>query len=88
MSGSKKAALESDLTILKKQNEELKAKSALLKESELDTQFESVFSDLLTNELLQMDLSRNIQKLAKPHATEDIVNEIIKLIKNPETQAH
>jgi UDP-N-acetylglucosamine--N-acetylmuramyl-(pentapeptide) pyrophosphoryl-undecaprenol N-acetylglucosamine transferase len=59
----------------------------LLKESELDAQFESVFTDLLTNETLQTDLSRNIQKLAKPHATEDIVNEIIKLIKNPETQA-
>lgn len=35
LSGEKKSLLEGDLTILKKQNEELKAKAALLKESEL-----------------------------------------------------
>jgi len=53
----------------------------LLKESELDEQFKSTFSDLISNENLQNVLSHNIKKLAKPNATKDIVEEIIKLIK-------
>ena len=53
----------------------------LLKESELDEKFETVFSDLISNEDLQLTLSQNIKKLAKPNATKDIVEEIIKLIK-------
>ena len=53
----------------------------LIKESELDAQFETVFSDLISNESKQAELSQNIKKLAKPNATKDIVEEIIKLIK-------
>lgn len=53
----------------------------LIKESELDVQFETVFSDLISNESKQAELSQNIKKLAKPNATKDIVEEIIKLIK-------
>ncbi len=53
----------------------------LLKESDLDTTFETTFSDLISNDNLQNELSRNIKKLAKPNATKDIVEEIIKLIK-------
>ena len=53
----------------------------LIKESELDAQFEKVFSDLISNESKQAELSQNIKKLAKPNATKDIVEEIIKLIK-------
>jgi UDP-N-acetylglucosamine--N-acetylmuramyl-(pentapeptide) pyrophosphoryl-undecaprenol N-acetylglucosamine transferase len=53
----------------------------LLKEVELDTRFEAVFNGLLSNETLQTELSENILKLAKPDATKDIVEEIIKLIK-------
>lgn len=53
----------------------------LLKESELDEKFESVFLDLITNQNLQTTLSENIKKLAKPNATKDIVEQIIKLIK-------
>jgi len=53
----------------------------LLKESELDATFESVFTDLISNENLQIELSQNIKKLAKPNATKDIVEQIIKLIK-------
>lgn len=53
----------------------------LLKESELDEKFESVFTDLISNESLQKEVSQNIKKLAKPNATKDIVEEIIKLIK-------
>lgn len=53
----------------------------LIKESELEAQFETVFSDLISNESKQTELSQNIKKLAKPNATKDIVEEIIKLIK-------
>lgn len=53
----------------------------LIKESELEAQFETVFSDLISNESKQAELSQNIKKLAKPNATKDIVEEIIKLIK-------
>ncbi len=52
----------------------------LIKESELDAQFEKVFSDLISNESKQAELSQNIKKLAKPNATKDIVEEIVKLI--------
>lgn len=52
----------------------------LLKESELDEKFEKVFNTLLHDENLQKDLSVNIRKLAKPNATKDIVEAIIKLI--------
>lgn len=53
----------------------------LLKESELDEKFESVFNTLIHDENLQNSLSQNIKKLAKPNATKDIVEQIIKLIK-------
>ncbi|MBU3681944.1 MAG: undecaprenyldiphospho-muramoylpentapeptide beta-N-acetylglucosaminyltransferase [Flavobacterium sp.] len=54
----------------------------LLKESELDSQFETVFANLLANETLQNELAINIKKLAMPNATEAIVNEISKLIQH------
>lgn len=53
----------------------------LLKESELDDLFENTFTDLITNDKKQKELSENIKKLAKPNATKDIVDEIIKLVK-------
>jgi len=52
----------------------------LIKESALETEFENVFSDLISNESKQLELSQNIKKLALPNATKDIVEEIIKLI--------
>lgn len=52
----------------------------LIKESEIEAQFEKIFSDLISNESKQSELSQNIKKLAKPNATKDIVEEIIKLI--------
>jgi UDP-N-acetylglucosamine--N-acetylmuramyl-(pentapeptide) pyrophosphoryl-undecaprenol N-acetylglucosamine transferase len=58
-----------------------KSGAILLKESELDEQFETTFSDLISNEDLRLTLSQNSKKLAKPNATKDIVEEIIKLIK-------
>jgi len=53
----------------------------LLKESELDSTFETIFSDLISNENKQNELSQNIKSLAKPNATKDIVEQIVKLIK-------
>jgi UDP-N-acetylglucosamine--N-acetylmuramyl-(pentapeptide) pyrophosphoryl-undecaprenol N-acetylglucosamine transferase len=53
----------------------------LIKESELEAQFETVFIDLFSNESKQVELSENIKKLAKPNATKDIVEEIVKLIR-------
>lgn len=53
----------------------------LIKENELDATFEPIFSNLVFNENLQKELSENIKKLARPNATKDIVEEIIKLIK-------
>lgn len=52
----------------------------LIKESDLETQFETVFSDLISSENKQVELSQNIKKLAKPNATKDIVEEIMKLV--------
>ncbi|QYJ68556.1 undecaprenyldiphospho-muramoylpentapeptide beta-N-acetylglucosaminyltransferase [Flavobacterium litorale] len=54
----------------------------LLKETQLDTQFQPVFEDVLHNEEKMQKLSENIQQLAKPNATNDIVEEIIKLLKS------
>jgi len=51
----------------------------LLKESELG-EFQSNMQELLENEELQQTLSKNIKKLALPNATNDIVEEIVKLI--------
>jgi UDP-N-acetylglucosamine--N-acetylmuramyl-(pentapeptide) pyrophosphoryl-undecaprenol N-acetylglucosamine transferase len=53
----------------------------LLKESELEEKFETVFSDLISNENLQKQLSTNIKQLAKPNATKEIVEQIIKLLR-------
>lgn len=58
-----------------------KSGALIVKEVELDTQFASIFSNLLKDEDLQKSLSENIEKLAKVNATKDIVDEIVKLIK-------
>ncbi|RZJ60993.1 MAG: UDP-N-acetylglucosamine--N-acetylmuramyl-(pentapeptide) pyrophosphoryl-undecaprenol N-acetylglucosamine transferase, partial [Flavobacterium sp.] len=53
----------------------------LLKEIQLDTQFQGIFSDLMDNGEKRQKLSENIKKLAKVNATKEIVDEIVKLIK-------
>lgn len=53
----------------------------LIKESDLDNHFQTIFKDLITNQEKQNHLSQNLKKLALPNATKDIVAEIIKLIK-------
>ena len=52
-----------------------------MKESELENEFSIVFEALLKDQGKQKQLSDNIKKLAKPKATQDIVAEIVKLIK-------
>lgn len=52
----------------------------LIKESELNSSFESEFLELITSEEKQKTLSENIKKLAKPNATKDIVEEIEKIM--------
>lgn len=53
-----------------------KEAAVMLKESELNEKFESIFSDLITDAELQENLSKNILKLAKPMATKAIVDEV------------
>ncbi len=60
----------------------LVAKNAaiMLRENELDTQFEQKFSELMDSREMQDNLGGNIRKLAMPKATEHIVDEIEKLL--------
>lgn len=51
----------------------------LIRESQLETDFEKVFANLIADEAQQKLLSENIKALAKPHATQDIVDEIVRL---------
>jgi UDP-N-acetylglucosamine--N-acetylmuramyl-(pentapeptide) pyrophosphoryl-undecaprenol N-acetylglucosamine transferase len=53
----------------------------LLRESQLDSEFNLVFESILKDNGKQEDLSKNIKELALPNATKQIVDEIIKLIK-------
>lgn len=54
----------------------------LLKEKELDEQFEVVFEALLNDNGKQQSLSENIKTLAMPNATKQIVDEIMKLVES------
>ena len=53
----------------------------LIKESDLDNDFQKQFSELITNEEKQTELSKNIEALALVNATNDIVDEVEKLLK-------
>lgn len=57
-----------------------KGGALLLRETQLDTQFQPVFEDLLNNAEKQQQLGENIKKLAKVNATKDIVEEVAKLL--------
>ena len=52
----------------------------MIPEMELKNQFEKVFEDLVKNKEKREKLSENIKKLALPNATEDIVDEIEKML--------
>lgn len=55
--------------------------AVLIRENELDSEFETVFSELVNSEEKQAELAKNIRELARPKATKDIVDEIEKLLK-------
>lgn len=58
-----------------------KEAAIMLKESELDAEFEKKFTELMASTVMQERLGTNIKKLAMPKATEHIVDEIEKLLK-------
>ncbi|WP_296313656.1 undecaprenyldiphospho-muramoylpentapeptide beta-N-acetylglucosaminyltransferase [Winogradskyella sp. UBA3174] len=53
----------------------------LIKEKDLESEFKKQFSNLISNKEKQKDLSENIEALALVNATNDIVDEIEKLLK-------
>lgn len=53
----------------------------LLKESQLDSEFSLVFEALLKDKEKQNQLSENIKELALPEATQQIADEVVKLIR-------
>ncbi|HLT52060.1 MAG TPA: undecaprenyldiphospho-muramoylpentapeptide beta-N-acetylglucosaminyltransferase [Arenibacter sp.] len=57
-----------------------KGASLLIRERDLDSEFDNVFSDLMQTKDKREDLSANIKKLAMPNATKNIVREIEKLL--------
>ncbi|MFC0604092.1 undecaprenyldiphospho-muramoylpentapeptide beta-N-acetylglucosaminyltransferase [Winogradskyella pulchriflava] len=58
----------------------------LIREKDLDTDFEKEFSELISNDEKRKDLSKNIEALALVNATNDIVDEVEKLLKSPSSQ--
>lgn len=54
----------------------------MLRENELDSEFEHAFSGLMDSKEVQEKLGANIKKMAMPKATEHIVDEIEKLLKS------
>jgi UDP-N-acetylglucosamine--N-acetylmuramyl-(pentapeptide) pyrophosphoryl-undecaprenol N-acetylglucosamine transferase len=52
----------------------------LIEEKELEDKFEDVFSEIITNQKLQKEMQKQLKLLAKPQATQHIVNEMRQLI--------
>ena len=52
----------------------------MLKESELNSRFQECMEELLTDTTVQQNLQEGIRRFARPQATEDIVDEIAKLL--------
>lgn len=59
-----------------------KGAGVLIKESNLDSDFEKVFSELINDDKRQTELSENIKQLALVNATSDIVDQVIELVNN------
>ena len=53
----------------------------LISEKDLDSDFQNKFSELISNEEKQKELSKNIEALALVNATNDIADEVEKLLK-------
>ncbi|NER12478.1 undecaprenyldiphospho-muramoylpentapeptide beta-N-acetylglucosaminyltransferase [Leptobacterium flavescens] len=54
--------------------------AVLVKEKNIDEEFEATFMNIVNSEPLQKELGENIKKLALPEATKQIANEIEKLL--------
>ena len=54
--------------------------AVMLREKDIDSDFDNLFSDLVKDESKRESLSKNIKSLALPNATKDIVDEIEKLL--------
>ena len=54
----------------------------MVKEKELESNFETVFLSLLQSEIQQKRLSENIKKLGKPDAAKDIDAEVERILKS------
>jgi UDP-N-acetylglucosamine--N-acetylmuramyl-(pentapeptide) pyrophosphoryl-undecaprenol N-acetylglucosamine transferase len=59
-----------------------KKAAILIRENDLDTDFQTEFSELMSNEEKQKELSKNIEALALVNATNAIVDEVEKLLRN------
>ncbi|GAB5565604.1 MAG: undecaprenyldiphospho-muramoylpentapeptide beta-N-acetylglucosaminyltransferase [Winogradskyella sp.] len=57
-----------------------KEAAILVREKDLDTEFQNMFSELISNEEKRKTLSKNIEALALINATNDIVDEVEKLL--------
>jgi len=53
----------------------------IVKEKDLDTEFNQVFEKIFTNEEYSLKLSNSIKKIERPNATDDIVNHINSFLK-------
>lgn len=58
----------------------------MLKESELDERFQKTVTQLLELEAMKIKMTHAIKKLAQPNATNDIVDEIEKLVQKEKTE--
>ncbi len=56
--------------------------AVLISEKDLESDFKNQFSELISNQEKRKELSKNIEALALVNATNDIVNEVEKLLKN------
>ncbi len=56
--------------------------AVLISEKDLESDFKNQFSELISNQEKRKELSENIEALALVNATNDIVNEVEKLLKN------
>ena len=54
--------------------------AVLIREKDLDTDFQNEFSELISNENKRKELSKNIEALALVNATKDIVDEVEKML--------
>lgn len=59
-----------------------KGAALLLKESDAEESFDGMLQHLISSEEIQKELSKKISKLARPHATRHIVDEIENILKD------